>query len=247
MIDSEQQQPQADPCSPKAQKAASIIMEFSPYGDFIEVMNKVSLSQDEKLCRTYFHQLVEGLDALHRHGIAHLDLKCENLLLGADFQLKISDFDLSSKIGSGKIFGRGSTNSRAPELVSTKYQEFQKADVYSAGVCLFLLRAGYRPYLEMKGTTSQDLWGMLLSNDASERQEFWDNHEDLCKSNGVQLSSEFKQLFEAMTRADPTERLSIHQIKQSKWYNGAVYTNEQLKALMGHKYSQMAKCSRKSL
>lgn len=142
-------------------EASSIVMEFAPFGDFIEIMNKTDLKTDEKLVRTYFHHLIDGLEVLHAHNIAHLDIKCENLLLGSDYQMKITDFDLCSKIGSRTIYGRGTCNCRAPELVNSKYGNFTKADIFAAGVVLFMLRFGYRPYLEMKGTTTLDLYELL--------------------------------------------------------------------------------------
>lgn len=52
----------------------------------------------EKIVRTYFHQLVDALEYLHKSGIAHLDLKPENIALGDKFMLKIMDFELSANL-----------------------------------------------------------------------------------------------------------------------------------------------------
>lgn len=60
-------------------------MEYAPYGNFSKLMSKAKIYNDEKLTRTYFHQLVEGLEYLHSQDIAHLDLKFCNLLLGDDY------------------------------------------------------------------------------------------------------------------------------------------------------------------
>ena len=40
--------------------------------------------------------------------------------------------------------------------------------------------------------------------------------------------NDFQKLFVSMTHADPEKRASIKEIKRSKWYNGGVFTNEQL-------------------
>lgn len=49
----------------------------------------------EDLARTYFQEMLSGLEFLHRKGICHRDLKPENLLLDKDFKLKIADFGFS--------------------------------------------------------------------------------------------------------------------------------------------------------
>lgn len=70
-------------------------MEYAPNKDFFDALMEIKVKFDDTLVRTYFHQLVSGVEYLHSHGIAHLDLKLENLMLGENFELKIIDFDLS--------------------------------------------------------------------------------------------------------------------------------------------------------
>jgi len=59
---------------------------------------------------------MSGLDYIHSKGIAHLDLKLDNLLIGSNYQLKIADFDLSYKVGDKRIVSDGSKHYRAPEI-----------------------------------------------------------------------------------------------------------------------------------
>ena len=54
---------------------------------------------DEATARTYFRQLVCGVEYCHRQGVCHRDLKPENLLLDEQGMLKISDFGLSALYG----------------------------------------------------------------------------------------------------------------------------------------------------
>jgi protein-serine/threonine kinase len=70
-----------------------VVTEFCQYGDFLNVLTKTGLASCEMIARTYIAQLVEGLQFLHSHGIAHCDLKLDNLLMDDDFRLKITDFD----------------------------------------------------------------------------------------------------------------------------------------------------------
>jgi serine/threonine protein kinase len=59
--------------------------------DFLNLTGKF----DETLTRTYFGQLVSGLEACHNVGVAHRDLKPENLLLGNNFVLKVFNIHLT--------------------------------------------------------------------------------------------------------------------------------------------------------
>mmetsp|Transcript_11359 Transcript_11359/g.9772 ORF Transcript_11359/g.9772 Transcript_11359/m.9772 type:complete len:100 (-) Transcript_11359:543-842(-) len=99
-------------------------MEYAPYGDLFDCMEKAQIHRDEKLVRTYFHQLIEGLEYLHTNKIAHLDLKCENLLLTKDYKLKIADFDCSRMEGDSHVRTLGTLNYRAPEIKSGNCKAF---------------------------------------------------------------------------------------------------------------------------
>mmetsp|Transcript_3006 Transcript_3006/g.2597 ORF Transcript_3006/g.2597 Transcript_3006/m.2597 type:complete len:130 (+) Transcript_3006:296-685(+) len=74
-------------------KTSYVLMDYAIYGDFLMVIHDNNIPKDEVLARTYFDQLIDGIDYLHSKGFVHLDLKAENLLLSHDFKLKICDFD----------------------------------------------------------------------------------------------------------------------------------------------------------
>ena len=62
---------------------------------------------NEPLARHYFKQLMQGLDYCHVNGVAHRDLKPDNLLLDKNFILKIADFGYAAPFlgrdGLGKL------------------------------------------------------------------------------------------------------------------------------------------------
>lgn len=201
-----------------------IYMEYAPYGDFFNLILDYNFA-DEKLIRTYFHQLVEGLRYIHNNGIAHLDLKLENLLLGKDLLLKIADFDLAQSINDDCLTSGGTANYRAPEVLSYTATDFVGADIYSIGVCLYTLMTGAFPFFE-----EEESEGIKLSRYDSfveRNEEFWAENQALVGER-IHLSASFKKLVNKMWAPNPAERLSLEQIMTSEWYNEPIYNTEEL-------------------
>jgi len=215
-------------------KVSYILMEYAPYGDFFDFVTKYRDELDEKLVRTYFRQLISGIEYLHSCRVAHLDLKPENLLLGADFNLKIADFDLSHVCGDNKILSRGTRYYRGPEFFKSSSSDPEikspfPSDIYSAGIILFILKSGgIYPHAETNTLEGIDLVDLMYNNNA----EFWRKHCEIQERRESFFDQSFRDLFNAMVRANPEERITIKQIKQSKWYNQAVYTPAELQRKM---------------
>jgi len=79
---------------------------------------------------------------LHKNGIAHLDLKPDNLLLGRDFMFKICDFDLSYNQTNKFIESSRTKNFRAPELASGDCKDPYLSGIFSIGIILFFFMSG---------------------------------------------------------------------------------------------------------
>ncbi|KAK5135565.1 hypothetical protein LTR08_005045 [Meristemomyces frigidus] len=75
------------------------VMEFCDRHDLVDIIKQNYFSREDRDCM--FKQLLRGVDFLHSHGVAHRDLKAENLLLTNDGCLKIADFG-TSEVFSGK-------------------------------------------------------------------------------------------------------------------------------------------------
>jgi len=216
-------------------KVSYILMEYAPHGDFFDFVTKHRDEIDEKLARTYFRQLIDGIEYLHQSGVAHLDLKPENLLLGSDFNLKIADFDLSHVNGDAKILSRGTRYYRGPEFFQSAGSSEPElkvpyaADIYSAGVILFILKTGgIYPHSEENTLEGIDLVDLLYNNTAM----FWEKHCEIQEKKSTFFDRDFRSLFNSMVKYNPQERLTIKEIKQSKWYNGAIYTPLELQKKM---------------
>jgi eukaryotic-like serine/threonine-protein kinase len=93
--------------------------------------------------------VLAGLAAAHNAGIAHRDVKPENVLLGDAHQVKVADFGLArllsgtSHTKSGMLIGTAAY--LAPEQVSRGAADV-RTDVYAAGVMLFELLTGRQPH-----------------------------------------------------------------------------------------------------
>jgi len=201
------------------------LMELAKYGDFFDLANDGLFQDNEILIRTYFHQLVEGLEYIHSQGIAHLDLKLENLMLGSEFMLKIIDFDQSQPIKDNYVLSRGTENYRAPEVRNNTCKDFVAADVYSIGIILYVLQALEFPFLEDKKEDPKNITSRSYFMDNN--QAFW---EMKIKKRGEKnpFSPEFIELVNGMLHTE-SNRFTLEDIKTSKWYNGPTLDSKSLK------------------
>jgi len=205
-----------------------ILTEYAPYGTFFDLVSNKGLIND-KIIRTYFHQMINGIEYLHSQGIAHLDLKLENLLLGNDFMLKIADFDQSQNVRENKLLYFGTSCYRAPEVWTNTCRDFYAADIYSLGVLLFIFKAGCFPFMETEEGACKNLVHYDLFNEDNE--EFWQLKVADRRNKGY-FDESFKELLNGMLTSDSSKRWTIEDIKSSKWFNGPVLEGEQFKVEM---------------
>jgi len=88
-----------------------------------------------------FHQVAEGLHALHQAGYVHADIKPNNLLVTPDQRVKIIDFGQSCPLGFVKSRIQGTPDYIAPEQVRRLAID-QRTDVYNLGATLYWVLTG---------------------------------------------------------------------------------------------------------
>lgn len=205
----------------------SYLLTEIPRGDFADILKYDDFSNNEKLVRTYFYDLIYGLDYLHTQGIYHCNLNLENLVVGEDFELKIQNFKKCFTQGDEKVRTRGTKHFRAPEMIAGTCVKPELTDVYSAGIILFGLRTGYLPYFEDQMIRDYDLFQILKTD----TERFWKIHENI---NPVikTLSQDFKNLFCSMVHPDPEKRASLESVRQNKWFNDEILKQEELAKIM---------------
>ncbi|XP_073307168.1 CBL-interacting serine/threonine-protein kinase 6-like [Primulina huaijiensis] len=125
------------------------VMELVRGGELFAKISKGKLR--EEVARNYFQQLISAVDFCHSRGVYHRDLKPENLLLDEVGNLKVTDFGLSAFSDHLRQDGLlhttcGTPAYVSPEVIGKKGYDGAKADIWSCGVILFALLAGYLPF-----------------------------------------------------------------------------------------------------
>ncbi|KAJ8466715.1 hypothetical protein OPV22_029267 [Ensete ventricosum] len=130
-----------------------LVLELAKGGELISrVHDQGRLSDD--LTHRLFHQLLSAVAYSHSRGVFHRDLKPENLLLDDTGDLKVSDFGFSAVSSFSEEYllhtQCGTPAYVAPEILlsrkGTTGYDGAKADIWSCGVILFVLNAGYLPF-----------------------------------------------------------------------------------------------------
>jgi len=181
--------------------------------------------------------LASALDFLHQKGIAHCDIKLDNILCvnpNQVYPVKICDFDLASgleaSIGADlnttpDVYTPvGTAEYMAPEVVKG-YTSFdsdpydKRCDLWSLGVCLYFMLCGYHPFTGDCGDENCE-WdlggdceacqGLLFDSITKCTFEFPDEE-------WAGISDDAKNLIRQLLNEEPSERLSASKILAHHW------------------------------
>jgi len=98
---------------------------------------------------------------------------------------------------------------------------------------LFALYSGTFPFVEHGESVSSDQLIYKLYLVLSKYPlEFWKRQCKLQDKEGDFWSEDFKELFEGMCQYDSSKRFTLEQVKESRWFNGPVYTNQEIEKIM---------------
>nr|XP_020008691.1 sperm motility kinase Z-like [Castor canadensis] len=115
----------------------------------------------EAEARRLFWQMACAVRYCHARGIAHRDLKPNNILLDEAGNVKLADFGLATWFTPGQKLQLlcGALSFRAPEVYLGQTYDGPKVDVWSLGVMLYLMVTGQLPF---KGITLRELKPQVL-------------------------------------------------------------------------------------
>ncbi|GMN51631.1 hypothetical protein TIFTF001_020784 [Ficus carica] len=134
-------------------------MEYVPNGTLFDVIRGCGGSLDESLIKLYTLQILQGLDHLHEHGVAHCDVKSRNILIGEE-GVKIADLGCSKLAGevdmsedSAVLKFSGTPIFMAPEVARGEKQGFE-ADIWALGCTVIEMATGRGPWPDMDDPVS---------------------------------------------------------------------------------------------
>jgi BR serine/threonine kinase len=193
----------------------------------------------EARVRPLFSGIFSGLSHLHSVGVAHRDLKLENVLLGGEGNAtpKICDLGLAHvhaprEGGDGMAHKGhrdawedsrlrqfcGSRSYCAPEVMARCVYDGFIADVWSLMVCLFGLAAGFFPVDE--ATTRDWRYEKIV------RLQHFEPHSSTTKAifgfygRACPFSPALVSLLDGMLPVEPSARISLAQVEASAWFAG---------------------------
>ncbi|XP_056166569.1 phosphoenolpyruvate carboxylase kinase 2-like isoform X2 [Syzygium oleosum] len=167
-------------------------------------------------------QLMRAVAHCHRHGVVHRDIKPENILFDSRGRLRLADFGSAEVIGGGEPAAEGlrgvvgTPYYVAPEVVEGR-EYGEKVDVWSAGVVLYVMLAGFPPFY---GESASEIFGAVLRANLRFPPRVFRS-----------VSATAKDLLRKMLCRDVSRRFTADQVLRHPWvtsFGGAEATDLQI-------------------
>jgi serine/threonine protein kinase len=187
-----------------------LFTEYAPRGDLANFVHRNGrLEEDE--ARKYFRQMVRALEFCHQLNVTHHDFKLENLLLGADRNVRLIDFGLAKSLDSGSMIMdhfAGSPLYMPPEIFSMQPHD-ASVDVWSLGVCLYYMVTDTFPFAAESYT------------ELEEKVLF----DEVTFPINMGLSDNLQDLLKRLLVKDPRRRIPVQDIRLHSWWTSSRYSS----------------------
>lgn len=231
--------------SPRKEFSRYIVLDYAENGDLFDFVITPQEALGEDISRAYFQQLISAIEYLHvDQRIIHRDLKLENILVDANFNLKVCDFTLAKTISEGSMVGvfythAGTERYMAPEIIEGKPYKGSSTDIFALGVVLFVMVTGVMPFLN-KAEKSDALYQFIYKND---EKGFWEalnrTYQGVSGFN-QNLTDDFKKFVWQFFNYHYFERINLDKIKQAKWFQGEIPAKEDINREMARRKHKLA-------
>ena len=179
-----------------------LVMPLAAKGQLYRILRKAR-KFDERTTAQILRETISALQYLHSFDppIIHRDLKPENLLLNENGRIYLADFGWSNFKNDGDIRKTfcGTPEYIAPEMLKKEGHD-HRIDIWSIGVLMFELLAGYSPF------------------SAKSNQDLYQNIRKLKIHWPADMPPLAKNLISKILKLDPKERLSLDEILKHKWF-----------------------------
>jgi serine/threonine protein kinase len=191
-----------------------IVMELAKGGDLCErIISRKRISECDAV--VVFGQLLSAVGYIHRANIIHCDIKPENILFmspdGGD--IKLCDFGFAQVVDHGcKVLKHhGTATYSAPEIIDGRSFD-AKADMWSLGVLLYAMLAGFAPFGQRNGARQTE---------RIRKGELDFNHEVF-----RDVSADAVDLIRRLVVVEPSKRLSAEEALRHRWIARSVLVED---------------------
>lgn len=189
------------------QKNIYVILELCDGGDLNNlVMENNGLAENR--ARHYFRHIMGAISYIHNLGVAHRDIKLENILVSSNDCAKLTDFGLCKQVlsDSQKLLTTcGTLVYAAPEIIKKEPYNGMLADIWSAGIVLYAMVSNHFPWVTDPNLPPE----RIIAETARQITEG-----DIAVPDGTY---QFQDLVMSMLTVDPEERPTADDILQHPW------------------------------
>lgn len=193
-----------------------LVMPLASKGQLYRILRRLK-KFDEKTAAQILRETISALQYLHsfKPPIIHRDLKPENLLLNEKGRIYLADFGWSNygKDDDKRKTFCGTPEYIAPEMIKKEGHDY-RVDIWSIGVLMFELLAGYSPFAAQ---THSELYSNI-----KKLKIHWPND----------MPPLARDLISKILKINPEERLSFDKILQHKWFR----SQKEIFPLLENKY-----------
>ena len=185
-----------------------IVTEYIGGGTLGQYLKKKKFNFSERQATNIMSQIANGVKYLHQYGIAHRDLKPDNIMITQQNDygvIKIMDFGLSKILSPNErmVDGYGTLSYVAPEvLLRTPYNK--EVDIWSMGVILFYMLSGKLPF---RGHKEQEVAEKIVYDPLEFDEDDWETR-----------SQKVQDLISCCLEKKKEDRITIDKFINHPWF-----------------------------